>query len=94
MILYDRLWDTMDKKGLSQYRLIKYYQFSSGQLDRLRKNEHVSTHTLEVLCMILGCEIQDLVEFKPDDEIRAYVSRSIDPQSFPKPKTRTGTQKK
>ena len=37
MIRLDRLWATMKKKGVSQYRLIKDYNFSTGQLDRLRK---------------------------------------------------------
>lgn len=37
MIRFDRLWATMKKKGVSQYRLIKDYNFSTGQLDRLRK---------------------------------------------------------
>ena len=43
MICYDRLWKTMEKKGISQYRLIKYYHFSAGQIGRLKKNMHVST---------------------------------------------------
>ena len=36
MISYNRLWETMKAKGVSQYKLIKTYKFSSGQLDRLR----------------------------------------------------------
>ena len=68
MILYDRLWDTLAKKGISQYKLIKTYGFSSGQIGRLKKNMHVSTHTLDVLCRLLDCQIQDLVEYIPDDE--------------------------
>ena len=47
MIVYDRLWGSMKKKGISQYALIKKYKISTGQLDRLRKNENVSTHTLD-----------------------------------------------
>ena len=46
MIVYDRLWATMKKRGISQYKLIREYHISSGQLDRLRKNEPVSTHEL------------------------------------------------
>ena len=46
MIVYDRLWTTMKRQGVSQYRLLRKYQFSAGQLDRLRKNENVSTYTL------------------------------------------------
>lgn len=65
MISYDRLWDTMKKKGISQYKLVKEYGFSSGQLDRLRKNENISTFTINKLCKILDCNIQDIAEYKP-----------------------------
>lgn len=49
MIVYDRLWAKMKAKGISQYKLIREYGFSSGQLDRLRKNENISTFTLNRL---------------------------------------------
>ena len=67
MIVYNRLWDTMKKKGVSQYKLIKDYSISSGQLDRLRKNGNVSTYTLDQLCRILDCNIEDIVEYKKDE---------------------------
>lgn len=63
MIIYDRLWEQLKKKGISQYRLIKEYGFSSGQLDRLRKNENVSTFTLNRLCEILDCSLEEIVEY-------------------------------
>lgn len=66
MIIYDRLWDTMKKKQISQYRLIKEYKISSGQLDRLRKNENVSTHTLNQLCKILHCNLEEIAEYVED----------------------------
>lgn len=66
MVIYDRLWQTMKAKGISQYRLIKYYGFSAGQLGRLKKNAYVSTHTIDVLCTILNCNIEDIMEFRLD----------------------------
>ena len=63
MIRYDRLWETMKKRGISQYKLMKDHHFSSGQLDRLRKNENVSTHTLNELCVILDCGLEDIAEY-------------------------------
>ena len=66
MIRYDRLWQTMNKKGVSQYRLIKEFHFSSGQLDRLRKNENVNTHTINQLCEILNCKLEDIAEYRPE----------------------------
>ena len=64
MIVYDKLWETMKKKGISQYRLTKDYHFSAGQLDRLRKNGNISTFTLNQLCEILDCNIEDIVTYK------------------------------
>lgn len=66
MIVYDRLWETMKRKGISQYKLIHDYGFSHGQLDRLRKNENVNTFTLNTLCRILDCSIQEIAEYRPD----------------------------
>ena len=64
MIVYDRLWERMKEVGISQYRLIKEYGFSSGQLDRQRKNENISTFTLNRLCEILDCRLEDIAEYE------------------------------
>lgn len=66
MIVYDKLWETMKEKGISQYKLLREYGFSSGQLDRLRKNESISTFTLNTLCCILDCKIEDIAEYIPE----------------------------
>jgi len=66
MIVYDRLWATMKEKNISQYKLIKEYKFSSGQLDRLRKNENVNTYTLNQLCAILDCTLDEIAEYIPE----------------------------
>ena len=62
MVSYERLWKTMEKKGISQYRLINHYKISAGQIGRMKKNMHVSTHTREVFCNILQCPVEDIVE--------------------------------
>lgn len=62
MIVYDKLWETMKQRKITQYALIKEYGISTGQLDRLRKNENVSTHTLDMLCQILQCRLEDVAE--------------------------------
>lgn len=64
MISYERLWKTMKDRGMTQYKLIKNYKFSSGQLDRLRKNMNVNVFTLEALCDILDCGLDDVVEYR------------------------------
>lgn len=68
MIVYDRLWKTMQRKGVSQYKLTREYGFSNGQLDRLRKNENVNMYTINTLCRILECDIEDIAQYKPDEK--------------------------
>ena len=68
MISYNRLWEPMEKRKISQYRLIKEFGLSSGQMSRLKKNTYVSTHTLETLCRILDCRIEDVMEVSFEDE--------------------------
>lgn len=68
MIVFDRLWETLQKRGISQYKLIKEYKISNGQLDRLRKNGNVNTFTLNQLCRILNCSLEDIAEYKKDEE--------------------------
>ncbi len=67
MIKYDRLWITLKKKGISQYKLIKDYGIDKAQLHRLRKNMVVKTIVINNLCRILDCQIEDIMEYVPDD---------------------------
>ena len=67
MISFEKLWVTMKEKNISQYRLIKEYKVSTGQLDRLRKNGNVNTYTLDQLCKILNCRLEDIAEFIEDE---------------------------
>lgn len=67
MISYDNLWNVMKEKGISQYALIKQYHISPGQLTRLKRNESVSTHTIDVFCRILNCEVADIMKYIPDE---------------------------
>jgi len=68
MISYKKLWETMNNRGISQYKLIKDHGVSAGQLSRLRANAHVSTHTIDVLCSILHCNVEDVMEYLPLNE--------------------------
>ncbi len=67
MISYQKLWDTMARKGISQYALIQKYHVSAGQLTRMRRNESVSTHTIEMFCRILDCRVEDVMEYIRDE---------------------------
>ncbi len=68
MISYDNLWNVMKEKGVSQYALIKHYHVSPAQITRLKRNESVSTHTIEMFCKILKCSVGDIMEYIEDEE--------------------------
>ena len=63
MIVYDKLWQTMKEKGITQYALIKIHKISPAQIPRLQRNESVSTHTIDMFCKILGCKVEDIMEY-------------------------------
>lgn len=66
MISYDRLWKTMAEKGVTQYTLIKKHNISPAQITRLKRNESVSTHTIEMFCKILHCNVEDIIQYIED----------------------------
>ena len=68
MISYNNLWNVMKEKGISQYALIKHYNISPAQITRLKRNESVSTHTIETFCKILDCNVEDIMELIPAKE--------------------------
>ncbi len=68
MILYDKLWDTMKQRGVTQYMLIKQYGISPAQITRLKRNESVSIHTIDTFCKILKCRVEDIMEYREDTE--------------------------
>ncbi len=66
MMSYARLWETMKEKGVTQYALIKRHHVSPSQITRLKRNESVSTHTIEMFCRILQCRVEDIMEYIDD----------------------------
>ena len=68
MISYEKLWLVMKEKGVSQYALIKKHGVSPAQITRLKRNESVSTHPIEVFCRILDCRVEDIMEYVKDTD--------------------------
>ena len=66
MISYAPLYKTLEKKNISTYKLINKYNISRGLLDRLRHNKPISTVTLNDLCDILDCKVEDILVFVKD----------------------------
>lgn len=68
MISYAVFRDTLKKSGESTYTLIKDHRISSSTIDKLRKNKPLNTTTINDLCRILGCRVQDIIEYIPSDD--------------------------
>lgn len=66
IISYEPLWKTLKKKGISTYSLIKDYSFSKGTLDSLKHNRNISTATLNDICNMLECGLEDVIQYTPD----------------------------
>lgn len=67
MIKYDKLWQTMKKKGISQYDLYTTYKVNRSQINRLKNNRNVEVNTIDRLCNILQCSVEDIMEHFHDD---------------------------
>ena len=68
MVSYAPLWRTMEKRGATTYTLQVKGGISSSTIRRLKAGDSVSTNTLEALCKILNCTIQDIVEYQHECE--------------------------
>lgn len=68
MISYEPFWCTLKEKNISTYTLIQHYKISSSTISRLRNNKGISTTTINDLCNILHCEVEDVLKFISDVE--------------------------
>ena len=66
MIIFDNLWETMRKKGVSTYALREKHSIDTRTIRRLKANENVTTDTLNTICGILDCKLQDIAEYVKD----------------------------
>lgn len=67
MIIYDPLWATLKKSGLTTYALINKHGYSSHTIHRLRHNSGISTALIDELCNLLKCRVEDILMYVPDD---------------------------
>ncbi|MBQ7779573.1 MAG: helix-turn-helix transcriptional regulator [Clostridia bacterium] len=67
MISYEPLYKTMKEKGVTTYKLINEYGISRSLLDRLKHNKPITTVTLNDLCRILDCRVEDVLTYIDDE---------------------------
>ena len=67
MIIFDKLWDVMKEKNISTYQLREKCGIDSKTVRRLRANDNMETKTLNKLCAVLDCRLEDIAEYVPDE---------------------------
>ena len=68
MIVFDKLWITMKEKGISSYVLREKFDFESQTIRRLKANKNTETKTLDKLCTILDCKLEDIATYVKESE--------------------------
>ncbi|MBE6941787.1 MAG: helix-turn-helix transcriptional regulator [Ruminococcaceae bacterium] len=68
MISYEPFYKTLKEKGISTYKLINEHGISRSLLDRLKHNRPISTVTLNDLCSILHCKVENILVFTEDND--------------------------
>ena len=63
MIVFNKLWETMAKKGVTTYTLREKCGTDSKTVRRLKANENIETKTLDKLCSVLECKLEDIAEY-------------------------------
>lgn len=73
MITYEPFYDTLKKKNMTTYKLIKEYNISRSLIDRLKHNKPISTVTVNDLCNILDCDVDGILRHIPDEKIHTLL---------------------
>ena len=68
MISYEPFYQTLLRKGITEYQLIFKQGLSANTLHRMKHGKDISTKTLNLLCTVLECRVEDVVAFIPDTE--------------------------
>ena len=73
MITFDKLWETMKKKGITTYQLREQCGIDSKTIRRLRDNDNMETKTLNKLCAALDCRLEDIAEYIEEESSTSHV---------------------
>lgn len=66
MIRFDKLWEMMEERKISTYQLREKCGIDSKTIRRLRANDNMETKTLNKLCTVLNCRLEDIAEYVKD----------------------------
>ncbi|SFQ09713.1 DNA-binding transcriptional regulator, XRE family [Lachnospiraceae bacterium XBB1006] len=66
-IHYQKLWETLENRGMTKYTLTHYFDLSPRMITKLQRNETVNTTTIDKLCSILQCNVEDILTYEEDN---------------------------
>ena len=67
MIRFDKLWETMKQRNVTTYQLREQCGIDSKTIRRLKANDNIETKTLNKLCSVLNCRLEDIAEYIADE---------------------------
>lgn len=67
MITFEPFWNTLKEKNITVYELLEKRKFSHGTYDSILKNKNVTLNTIDQLCKMLDCNVEDIVQYKEDE---------------------------
>lgn len=69
MISYQPFYETLFKKDITEYALIFKHGIPANTIHRMKHNKAITTTTLDTLCSILDCRVEDIIEYIPEEKI-------------------------
>ena len=94
MIDYKPFWETLKQSEETTYTLVTRHRISGATIDKLRKNKPVNTTTLDGLCGIFECALQDIVRYVPDGKENGSAMADADRDTVPVPGVRHREEKR
>lgn len=76
MIDYSPLWETMERRGITQYRLLEDKILDHKTLDSLKKSKNITLLTVEKICAYLSCTPNDIVRFTEAEQALDSILKS------------------
>ena len=68
MISYKPFWETLRDSTETTYTLVKHHRISNSTIDKLRKDKPITTTTINTLCRIMNCPVEDIIEYIAEEK--------------------------
>ena len=68
-VCYDKLWKILIDKKMKKTDLIRKAKISSNVLAKMGKEESVSLESIGKICSMLGCNVDDILEFQSSEQV-------------------------